>query len=80
MDILIVIIIFTPFLLYEYVVSPKICKKKIYSHIGNLGGQIVEIDKLTIREKLYCIDYIVDGKPKKAIVRFNYFLEDTWKN
>lgn len=79
MDILIAIIIFTPLLLYEYVVSPKICKKKIYHHISNLGGQIVDIEKLTIREKLYCIDYIKDGKPEKAIVRFDFFLEDEWK-
>lgn len=73
------VIIFTPLLIYEYVVSPKICEKKIYNHISNLGGQVTDIEKLTTREKLYCVNFIIDGKPEKAIVRFDFFLEDMWK-
>lgn len=79
MNLVFLIIVFTPLIIYEYVISPKICKKKIYNHIGNLGGQIIDIEKLTIREKLYCVNFIIDGKPEKAIVRFDFFLEDMWK-
>jgi hypothetical protein len=78
-ELLWLIIIITPVLIYEYVVSPKICMKKIYNHINNLGGQVVEIEKLTIREKLYCVYYTLNEKSEKAIVRFNIINEETWK-
>jgi hypothetical protein len=73
------IIIIAPILFYELVLSPKICNKKIYSHIDNIGGQIVDIEKLTIREHLYCVYYTLNGKSEKAIVRFDIFYESTWK-
>jgi hypothetical protein len=78
-DIIWLTIIFTPVLIYEYVISPKICNKKIHSHINNLGGQVVNIEKLTTREKLYCVYYTLNEKSEKAIVRFNILNEETWK-
>jgi hypothetical protein len=74
-----IILIITPFLLYDMVLSPRICKKKIYSHINNLGGLVVNIEKLTTREQLYCVYYTLNGKSEKAIVIFDIFYESTWK-
>ncbi|MDF2941380.1 MAG: hypothetical protein K0S01_238 [Herbinix sp.] len=73
------IIIISLILLYDFVVTPKICKKKIYSQINNIGGQIIIIEKLSRREQLYCVNYIVNGKLEKAIIRFNIAYESTWK-
>jgi hypothetical protein len=79
MELVWLILIIAPFLLYEIVLLPKVCKKKIYSHINNLGGKVVDIEKLTTREQLYYVYYTLNGKSEKAIVRFNIFHESTWK-
>jgi hypothetical protein len=79
MELVWLILIIAPFLLYEIVLLPKVCKKEIYSHINNLGGKVVDIEKLTTREQLYYVYYTLNGKSEKAIVRFNIFHESTWK-
>lgn len=79
MELLWLILIIAPLMLYEFVLVPKVCKKKIYSHIYNLGGDVVNIEKLTTREQLYCVYYTLNGKTEKSIVRFDIFYESTWK-
>jgi hypothetical protein len=66
-------------LIYEFVLNPRICKKKIYDHISNIGGNVIDIERLTLKEYLYCVNYIMNGKSEKAIVRFNVFYKSTWK-
>jgi hypothetical protein len=79
MELVWIILIIAPLLIYEIVFSPKICKKKIYDHINNIGGHVVNIEKLTTREQLYCVYYTLNGKSEKGIVRFNFLYESTWK-
>lgn len=79
MDLVWFIIIFGPLILFEIFVGPKICNRKIYKHISDLGGQVLDIESLTTRERLYCVNYTLNGKSEKAIVRFDIFYEDIWK-
>jgi hypothetical protein len=66
-------------ILFEVFIGPKICNRKIYNHINDLGGQVLDIEKLSMREKLYCVNYTLNGKSEKSIVRFDIFYEDIWK-
>lgn len=79
MDFIVWTIIIVLILVYEFVVCPKICKRKISRYITNLGGEIINIERLTIRDYLYCVNYVLDNKTEKAIVQFNLFFEDTWR-
>lgn len=71
--------IFLALVLFYLLITPRICRKKIYSHIDNIGGQVTDIEKLTIREQLYCVYYTIDGRQEKAIVRFDLFYNSSWK-
>lgn len=66
-------------LVYEFVVCPRICKRKIIHHISSMGGEVLDIERLTFREFLYRIDYKRNGKSEKAIVQFNIFYHSTWR-
>lgn len=79
MEVVWAILIITLFFIYEIVLKTKICKKKIYSHINNRGGHVDSIEKLTVREQLYCVYYTLNGKSEKAIVQFDFLYESTWK-
>jgi hypothetical protein len=79
MEFLLVIIILMLFLLFEIVVIHGGCKKKIYKQINVLGGSVVKIERLSLRETNYCVYYILDEKYEKVIVRFNVLTEDKWE-
>ena len=66
-------------LIYEFVVCPRICEKKIIRHISGMGGEVLDIERLTNREFLYNVDYRRNGKSEKAIVQFNIFYHSTWR-
>ncbi|WP_129596093.1 hypothetical protein [Anaerophilus nitritogenes] len=66
-------------LIYEKVWRPMVCKKKIYHHIENIGGQVGNIEKLTPRDEVYSVYYIVNGQSKHSNVKFNLFYKSTWK-
>ncbi|NFG28679.1 hypothetical protein FC777_16570 [Clostridium botulinum] len=66
-------------LLYEKVWRPLICKKKIYSHIENLGGQVDNIERLTQRDEIYNVYYTANGEMNNSIVKFNLFYKAKWK-
>jgi hypothetical protein len=73
------ILIIILLLLYEFVLAPKICKKMIYKHINDIGGSVNDIERLTLKEYLYCVNYNMSGKAEKSIVKFNIFFRSTWK-
>ncbi|AOR25108.1 hypothetical protein [Clostridium taeniosporum] len=74
------IVLFIIFLLlYEKVLRPIICKKKIYEHINNLSGQVDNIEKLTARDEIYNVYYTVNGQANHSIVKFNLFYKTKWK-
>ena len=66
-------------LIYEKIWRPMVCKKKIYNHIENIGGQVGNIEKLTPRDEIYSVYYTVNGKSKHSNVKFNLFYKTTWK-
>jgi hypothetical protein len=66
-------------LIYEKVWRPMICKKKIYSHIENIGGQVSNIEKLTPRDEIYSVYYTANGQSKHSNVQFNFLYKTTWK-
>ena len=66
-------------LIYEVVICPRICKRMILRHISSMGGEVYNIERLTLREFLYCVDYWSDGKTEKAIVEFDLFYRSTWR-
>lgn len=73
------IILLVSVLIYEFVVSPKICKRKIIRHINSMSAEVIWIERLTRKEFLYSVDYRLDGKVEKAIVQFNILFHDTWR-
>jgi hypothetical protein len=44
-----------------------------------MGGEVLEIERLTYREFLYSVDYRRNGKVEKAVVQFNIFYHSTWR-
>lgn len=66
-------------LLYEKVWRPIVFKKKIYSHISNLGGQVNSIESLTPRDEIYSVYYTVNGQSKHSNVKFNLFYKTKWE-
>lgn len=64
---------------YEKVRRPIVCKRKIYSHINNIGGKINSIEKLTPRDEVYSVYYTVDGQSRHLTVKFNIFYESIWR-
>ncbi|MCT4606221.1 MAG: hypothetical protein N4A64_08995 [Marinisporobacter sp.] len=66
-------------LIYEKVWRPIVCKKKIYRHIENIGGQVGNIEKLTSRDEIYSVYYTVNGQSKHSNVKFNLLYKTIWK-
>lgn len=79
MEFAVSILIIALLILFDLVVNPRICKKKIFNHINNIGGKVIDIERLTLKEYLFIVNYIMDGKSEKAIVQFNVFYKSTWK-
>lgn len=66
-------------LLYEKLYRIMVCKKKIYSYINNLGGQVDSIEKLTSRDEIYSVYYTINGQSEHGNVKFNLFYKSEWK-
>lgn len=66
-------------LVYNFAVSPKICRKKIYRQIESIGGQVTDIVKLTLRSELYSVSYVRNGAPQKVVIQFGLFYRSKWK-
>ncbi len=73
------IIIIGSILIYDFAVNPMICKRKILKHVENIGGMVSNIERLTLKEYLYYVNFTLDGKEEKRVVRFNIFYRSTWK-
>ena len=66
-------------LLYEKLWRPIVCKKKIYSHINNLGRQVDNIEKLTAKDEIYNVYYTMNKQSNHSIVKFNLFYKTKWQ-
>jgi hypothetical protein len=65
--------------IYEKIRRPSVCKRKIYNHFNNLGGEVNSVEKLTPRDEVYSVYYTMDGQSRHITVRFNLFYETTWR-
>ncbi|MDF2870098.1 MAG: hypothetical protein K0R05_1673 [Anaerocolumna sp.] len=65
-------------IIYEKVWRKHICKKKIYKHIKRREGDILSIEKLSLRDEVFKIVYTIDGQSENSIVKFNFFYKETW--
>ncbi len=73
------IVILILLFLYEVILSPMICKRKIYKHITNIGGTVTHIERLTPKEYLYSVNYTISDRAEKSIAQFNIFFKCIWK-
>lgn len=66
------------FVIYEYTLRIHVCKKKIYNHIKNIGGQIISIEKLSPRDEIFSVAYNLNGKSEYSTVKFSFFYKTKW--
>ncbi len=67
-------------IIYEKYYRDKKCRTKIYEYINNLGGTIVQIEKVTSRDEIYNVDYKIGDNNEllDKTVKFNFWYEETW--
>lgn len=66
-------------ILWEKLRRPKICEKKIHKHIKDIGGEVIWIKKIGIRDEIYRVSYKIDEPIEAAIVKFNLFYHMDWE-
>lgn len=66
------------FLLYEKIRRPVICKKKIYKHITDIGGEVINIERISHRDEIFSVHYKIGSDSKTATVKFDFFYSATW--
>ena len=64
--------------LYIIFLVPAICKRKIYNHIEILDGQVCDIERLSMRDRIYVVHYIKSGEQLKAVVKFRFLFDERW--
>ncbi len=65
--------------IYEKWWRPKVCEKQIRAKIREMGGEVLEIKRLSIREEIYSVLYKIGGKNQKAVVKFNLTYKQDWR-
>jgi len=73
-----VIILFLAAIIYEKLIRPLICRKKIIKSIEANGGIITKITKLNSREETYSIEYKLAYKNKTSVANLDFFFNITW--
>ncbi|MCY6957742.1 hypothetical protein [Clostridium brassicae] len=66
-------------LLYSIWWRPKVCKEKIRNKIRKMGGEVLDIESLSSRERIYSVKYRIGEKSEKAVVIFDFAYEEEWK-
>ena len=64
-------------IIFEKVIRPSICRKKIIKVIEAKGATMIDITKLSIREETYKVDYTIDHGDETCVTKFNSF-NITW--
>lgn len=64
--------------IYEKIWRIHICKKKIYNHINEIGGELISIEKLTLRDEFFNVNFSINEKIEHATVKFNFFYKERW--
>lgn len=64
--------------IYEKIISPKICIKKINRHIHSLNGEVLNIKKLSFRDETYLVDYKINENISRLNVKFRMVHKEEW--
>lgn len=72
--VLILIVVF----IYEKVWRKRVCNKKIKAQILAWGGEIRYIEKLSPREEIYQVEYVINEVKKTNTVKFGFFYNERW--
>lgn len=54
------------------------CKKKIFTHVKDIEGQLVSINKISSREEIFNVIYVKNELTHHCSVKFNFFYKDIW--
>lgn len=79
MKIFIYMLIIIGILTYKMWWRPKVCKEKIKHKVKEMGGEILNIEQISMREEIYAVIYVIKEKEEKAVVKFNFMDEQKWK-
>lgn len=66
-------------LVYQVWWKPKVCRKIISDKIIKMGGEVIEIEQLSIRDEIYKVIYRIESENRKSIVKFKFMNEEEWK-
>ncbi|MEA4825734.1 MAG: hypothetical protein VB130_03740 [Clostridium sp.] len=66
-------------LTYKLWWRPKVSKKIIIDKIAQMGGEVIRIEQVSIREEIYNVTYMIEGKEQKNVVKFSFMNEQWWK-
>lgn len=79
MDFKIIGVVFLIFaLIYEKIWRKRVCETKIKEHIVEIGGEIRCIEKLSAREEIYNVKYVLNEEKEATTVKFNFFYDENW--
>lgn len=65
-------------LIYEKLIRPQICEKKIGEYLQSINGDLIMLEKVSIREEIYSVKYKVGNFPQTSVVKFNFFFKYKW--
>ena len=75
---LILLMIFASLIILFEVYSRKYATRRIYERIAFRGGELERISTVSFRERIYNIEYVLDGKYISETVKFSLFLNEEW--
>lgn len=75
----IALLVFIIGLTYKIWWRPKVCNKVIIDKITKIGGEVLKIEQISIREETYSVVYIIEGKEQRNVVKFSFMNEQWWK-
>ncbi|MCY6372207.1 hypothetical protein [Clostridium ganghwense] len=73
------ILVLVALIIHECYWRPKVCNKKIQSHIRKIGGEVVDIESLSWRESIYKVQYRIGDKIENSVVKFDFIYEQEWR-
>lgn len=76
---IVAVLIITSALIFKLWWRPKVYKKIIEDEIIRMGGKILSIELISMREEIYTVEYNIGGKNEKKVLKFGFMNEIKWK-
>lgn len=67
-------------ILYEKAWRVYRIHRKINQYINSKNGKVGTIERLSSREEIFSVYYLVAGQSKHSIVKFNLFYHSKWEH